>query len=334
MSRSISQIVSDVMDDHGEAAPEESTSQLGGLLAELTGGPRAKKADGDYDFDHEPELSDEDQADLDARRAADPDALPEDYDETKAWDELNHAKALAMGLDDNGEPLIVRDPAEVDAEIETTAATKAREVAAPVTQAFNGMLRQQVEADVGMLQQLASQIPDFSEDPEEHVRLTALLTDAKNELRSRVQHREQQAAVFEKDVGESLPYALASEAKFKQQAPDYEAALDHLHGAISQQMRANYPGITEADIGRTQAFAALQHAKDCKARGANPSQEMYNTAVKFGFQSGGVMAPAPRPAVPSATLSEVGSMTDDQFEAYFAQVKKAGTVGFAYGGKR
>lgn len=333
MSRSINQIVSDVMDSHDDVQEEES-SALGGLIAELTGGPKVKKADDDYDVDYDPEVSNEEQDELDARRAADPDAVPEDWNETAEWEKNNHAKMESMGLDDNGSPLVERDPEEVDREIETAAHTKAREVAAPTTAAFNGMLRQQVEAEVAMVQQLAAQIPEFEEDPAEHTRLNNLLTEAKAELRERVRAREQQAVTFERDVGEALPFALASEAKFKQQAPDYEAALDHLHGAISQQMKARYPGVSDAEIGRTQAFAALQHAKDCKARGVNPSQEMYNTALQFGFKGQGVKAPAPRPSVPNVTLAQVSQMNDEEFEAYFSEVQQAGHVRPTFGGKR
>lgn len=329
MSRTINEIVSSVMDSH-DRDEDQQDDNLSGLLSELTGGPRAPDGIDPDDY----EAPEEDPEEIAARRAANPDDIPEDWDEGKAYDDAQRAKMQAMGLDENGDPLVERDPVEVDREIETAAATKAREVAAPTTAALNGMLRQQVEAEVAMVQQLAAQIPEFEEDPAEHTRLNNLLTEAKAELRERVRAREQQAVTFERDVGEALPFALASEAKFKQQAPDYEAALDHLHGAISQQMKARYPGVSDAEIGRTQAFAALQHAKDCKARGVNPSQEMYNTALQFGFKGQGVKAPAPRPSVPNVTLAQVSQMNDEEFEAYFSEVQQAGHVRPTFGGKR
>ncbi|MBH2076452.1 MAG: hypothetical protein I8H93_10690 [Pseudomonadales bacterium] len=308
---------------------EKGGFDLGAFAAELTTGSAAEKLPTAQEIWAQETAKPADEAD----EYVDPDALPEDYDEVKVWEEANHAAMLAKGLDDKGEPLVERDPAEVDREIEADAVRRAQEVARPVTSVFNALLSQQISAQESMLEALAAEIPDMSEDPERHIATSLALLEAKTAVRDQTRALEQQGAAFEKDVNEALPYGLAQEAKFKAQCPDYSEALDHLHGAIAQQMKAKYPGITDAAIGQTQALAALKHMQACKANGENPAEALYNTALRFGFRGQGAVAPAPRPqGKPTPTLEDVARMDDAEFEAFFSEVQRGGTVQPAFGG--
>lgn len=302
---------------------------LGAFAAELTtGAGQAEKPPTAREIWKEETAKPADGAD----EYLDPDALPEDYDEVAEWEATNHAAMLAKGLDDKGEPLVERDPAEVDRAIETDAVRRAQEVAKPVTSVYNALLSQQIHAQAAMLDALAAEIPDMSEDPERHIATSLALLEAKAAVRDQTRALEQQSAAFERDVNEALPYGLAQEAKFKARCPDYSEALDHLHGAIAQQMKAKYPGITDAAIGQTQALAALKHMQACKANGENPAEALYNTALRFGFRGQGAVAPAPRPqGKPAPTLEAVANMSNEEFEAFFSEVEHRGVVHPAYG---
>ncbi|MGB6210177.1 hypothetical protein [Pseudomonas mandelii] len=306
---------------------EKGGFDLGAFAAELTMGR-------DQSLDRQPtaqEIWKEETAKPadDADEYVDPDALPEDYDDVKAWEETNHAAMLAKGLDDNGDPIPEPDPVAVKEVAEAATRSTVESTQRTLAQLNQQQFDQMVAVQNQQLAALEAEVPDFSEDPERHTATMFALQQARFTAAEQQRQAKAMGDNFTRSVTEALPFGLEAERQVRATTPDYTEALDYLHESIARKMVAERPGTSREEVNRTQAMATAVFLKDCQAKGINPAQRLYETAVQFGFKGKGlgtVQAPRARTGKPTPTLEEVARMSEEEFETFFAEAKRYGTA--------
>lgn len=206
--------------------------------------------------------------------------------------------------------------------------------------------QQQVEQ-----QAAADAIPAFEDDPQGHIEAV------KNQFRQELdnlkqgQAHQQVAAQFQREVETIAPVVAQVENAFREANPDYDAAFNYVQTTVEQNMRAQHPGATEADMQMLRTATLVRFNKECLARGINPAEYIYNRAQALGY-SPGERVPAsqgyqvtdtPRKE-PNTSLSNlsgsarapdekgkmtsdrVSAMSDQEFDDFFASMDRASRV--------
>ncbi|UZM14593.1 hypothetical protein LZV00_01885 [Pseudomonas kielensis] len=206
--------------------------------------------------------------------------------------------------------------------------------------------QQQVEQ-----QAAADAIPAFEDDPQGHIE--AVKDQFRQELESlkQGQARQQVAAQFQREVETIAPIVTQAENAFREANPDYDAAFNYVQTTVEQNMRAQHPGATEADMQMLRTATLVRFNKECLSRGINPAEHIYGRAQELGY-SPGQRVPAsqgyqvtdtPRKE-PNTSLSNlsgsarapdekgkmtsdrVSAMSDQEFDDFFASMDRASRV--------
>ncbi|MNI70861.1 hypothetical protein D3C73_1266980 [compost metagenome] len=146
-----------------------------------------------------------------------------------------------------------------------------------------------------------------------------------------------------------------AENAFRAEHSDYDQAFDFVRQHAEQNMRAQHPGASEADMQMLRTVTLVQFAKQCQANGINPAEHIYGRAQELGFtpgrrvpgaQSQGYQVSAPK--TPNTSLSNLGGsprapdekgkltaaavndMSDAEFDDLFASMARSSHVGLKF----
>ncbi|MGA3799398.1 hypothetical protein ACPCYX_16755 [Pseudomonas fluorescens] len=225
-------------------------------------------------------------------------------------------------------------------------------------------LLQQYQAQMqAYQQQLAAQqqqaaidaIPDFDEDPRGHVEGVKHQFRQELENLRQGQAQQQAAARFQQEVATIAPIVTQVENEFRGSNPDYDVAFDYVLQHAEQNMRAQHPGASEADMRMIRTATMVQFNKECLSRGINPAEHIYGRAQELGFTPGrrvpgaqGYQVAAQPRVSPNTSLSnlsgsprapdekgkltaaQINDMDDAQFNELFEQMGRASHVGLRF----
>lgn len=126
--------------------------------------------------------------------------------------------------------------------------------------------------------------PDFLEDPKGVIDKLAKRLDESEKQRkereeSEAKQREQQAK-----AQENWNKVLTAEAEFSAKTPDYQQALGHIRGILTEQIRLANPDATDQQIAQHIQMQEAQGAMHILAQGRNPSEVYYQYAQKLGYK--------------------------------------------------
>jgi hypothetical protein len=215
---------------------------------------------------------------------------------------------------------------------------------------------QQWQAQFQAQQQAAQQVqreaelPDIEEDPIAYIkaREKQIAQELENLKNGHVQqpHIQQQAQVQQveaqvmQEASVLAPVLSEAEVRFEKSNPDYPQACDHLMATVDQNMRAQHPGINEQQLGMLRTAVFVAFTKQCQANGVDPAAHIYQQAQKLGYQAarraprvepptslanahGSSRAPDERSSV---RVSDISEMSEKEFDAYWADMKRGATV--------
>ena len=210
-------------------------------------------------------------------------------------------------------------------------------------QQYQQQLQQQAAIDA---------IPAFEDDPQGHIE--GVKHQFRQELENLKQGQAQQQAVanFQREVATIAPIVTQAENAFREANPDYDAAFNYLQATVEQNMRAQHPGASEADMQMLRTVTLVQFNKECVARGINPAEHIYGRAQELGFNPGhrvpasqgyqvtGQPRRSPNTSLSSLegaarapdekgkiTAAQVSDMSDKDFDAFFDSMAKSSRVG-------
>lgn len=209
-------------------------------------------------------------------------------------------------------------------------------------QQYQQQVQQQAAADA---------IPAFEDDPQGHVEAV------KNQFRQELdnlkqgQAHQQEVAQFQREVATIAPIVTQAENAFREANPDYDAAFNYVQTTLEQNMRAQHPGVTEADMPMLRTVTLFRFNKECLSRGINPAEHIYNRAQQLGFNPGQRVpasqgyqvtdTPRKEPNTSLSNLSgsarapdekgkmtsdRVSAMSDQEFDDFFASMDRASRV--------
>lgn len=204
-------------------------------------------------------------------------------------------------------------------------------------------LQAQWQATQQAQQQAAEQaaIPDFDEDPRGYIEakerqfaqaLDQLLNGPAQQQQAALQHQQVTAAV------------VNLEQQFMAAVPDYEQAVDLVQKNADAQIRQLYPQATEEQFQMIRASALGAFARQCLESGVNPAEKIYAKAKALGFKApartprrepptslsnahGSARAPDEKSSV---TASEISSMSEAEFDKFWAGMRRDSAVGPAF----
>ena len=213
-------------------------------------------------------------------------------------------------------------------------------------QQYQQQLQQQAEADA---------VPDFDSDPRAYIEhRERQFQQALGNLQNQ-QAQQQAVADFQREAEVIKPLVTQAENAFRAEHSDYDQAFDFVRQHAEQNMRAQHPGASEADMQMLRTATLVQFAKQCQANGINPAEHIYGRAQELGFtpgrrvpasQSQGYMVSAPKQAntslsnlggAPRApdekgrlTAAAVNDMSDADFDDLFERMGRASHVGLKF----
>ena len=200
--------------------------------------------------------------------------------------------------------------------------------------------QQQLAAQQQQAQQEA-EIPAFVDDPEGHVKaLTKQFEQRLNDMQGQQHQRqmlEQAGAQIQRDAQQVAPFVNEVEPRFKAAHPDYDDAREFVLANVRQQLAAQYPGATAAQIQGIEQIATVGFLRQCQITGTDPCAYVYQRAQALGFQ---VQHRAPAKRAPTSLSSlhadgrapdqrgqlsaaNVASMSNEEFDALFEQMRAA-----------
>lgn len=127
------------------------------------------------------------------------------------------------------------------------------------------------------------QIPDFNENPAEHLlaqtrALQKELSELKTTNKEMTETQKQ-----ETQMREVLSEISTQETLFAKQNPDYQKAYDYVKGIKEKELRTY--GLTDAQIQHELNRAAFQTGYAALQQGKNPGEVIYNMAKVYGYQN-------------------------------------------------
>ncbi|KGK24275.1 hypothetical protein [Pseudomonas plecoglossicida] len=214
------------------------------------------------------------------------------------------------------------------------------------------MAAQQAQMQQWQAQQQQAQqqvtVPDFSDDPEGHVKALAQQFEQRlNDMQGQHQQRqelEQVAQQINRDIAQVTPFIAQVEPAFRAAHPDYDDAREFVQANIRQQIAAANPGATPDQIAGVEAMAQLQFIAQCQANGVDPCAHVYQRAQQLGFQT---QARTPRRSAPTSlstlpasgkapdqrgapSASQIASMSNADFDAFFESMRVADAPRFGF----
>jgi hypothetical protein len=204
-------------------------------------------------------------------------------------------------------------------------------------------LQAQWQATQQAQQQAAEQaaIPDFDEDPRGYIEAKERqFAQALDQLQNGPA-QQQQAALQHQQVTAAV---VNLEQQFMASVPDYEQAVDLVQKNADAQIRQLYPQATEEQFQMIRASALGEFARQCLASGVNPAEKIYAKAKALGFKApartprrepptslsnahGSARAPDEKSSV---TASEISSMSEAEFDKFWAGMRRDSAVGPAF----
>lgn len=135
------------------------------------------------------------------------------------------------------------------------------------------------------------EIPDPEKDPVGYIKATYPLVKQIIEERALGARNQRQAAQVQTTITGAINGAMNAEAEFRQTAPDYDRAADHLRNARALELEAI--GVAPAQRAQMVQNETVQLAMLAARSGKNFAQLVYGLAKARGYQA---PAPAPAPA--------------------------------------
>ena len=230
---------------------------------------------------------------------------------------------------------------------ERTRRQQAEQTVAQLQAQYQQLVAQQQAAQQQQLQaQQEAAIPDFDEDPRGHIE--AVKQQFQQQLdqlqngpaqQQQVQIAQQFEAQVMQDAAVLGPAIADAEIRFEAAHPDYRQAFDHVQQSVEGQLRAMYPQASEAQFGMLRTAALVAYTKQCQASGVSPCEHIYQRAQQLGFKAarqappvaptslsyagGAARAPDERSNV---SVSDISSMTEKEFDAYWSSMKSSAAV--------
>ena len=156
----------------------------------------------------------------------------------------------------------------------------------------------------------AEPVPDGETDPLGNMmHQLKTVNEAVKNLENQTQqdkHQEQ----LQKQLNEFVQSVQAAKAEFIKIAPDFPEAYEHIKQIRTADMKAL--GATDADIKQTLLQDEFRLSENALAKGANPAEEMYKMAKRYGY------APA-KPATATSGIAAPAKMAQLQAGAEAAR---------------
>ncbi|WP_144173562.1 hypothetical protein [Pseudomonas sp. Kh13] len=207
--------------------------------------------------------------------------------------------------------------------------------------------QQQLAAQQQQAQQEA-EIPAFVDDPEGHVKaLTKQFEQRLNDMQGQQHQRqmlEQAGAQIQRDAQQIAPFVNEVEPRFKAAHPDYDDAREFVLSNVRNQLVAQYPGATAAQIQDIEQIATLGFLRQCQANGIDPCAYVYQRAQALGFQTRSRVAVRQGPTSLSSlpadgkapdqrgrlSAANVASLSNEEFDRLFEQMRAADEPRFGF----
>lgn len=172
--------------------------------------------------------------------------------------------------------------------------------------------REQLASQLANMQELMKRMTPAQQQAQEERHPLEPLVEYVKGLGDKVQtfERETQAQREEREL---MTFAMQGEQQFRQQAPDYEAAINHLGASRMAELEVLLPDTPAVeDMARSRGFNSVaelrnsmmiqerqQLAQQAKQMGRNPAELLYTIAQRRGYAKA-----APAPAAPVANPIE------------------------------
>lgn len=198
--------------------------------------------------------------------------------------------------------------------------------------------QQQVQAFLAQQQQ--AQIPNFEDDPQGHVE--AVKQQFANELGQMRQQMELQrfGQQLESDVAAVAPTVIASEEALREEVggETYDAAYQHVHAHVQQELAQRYPGANPAMLAQLEQVAGVAFVQQCRQQGIDPARHIFEKAQALGFNPGQRVPSQPRRSPPTSlstipaagrapdqrgklTAKDIASMPQEDFDKLFESMR-------------
>lgn len=176
----------------------------------------------------------------------------------------------------------------------------------------------------------AQQLPDFSEDPEGHVKALQAQLQAVQQQQASQQHQQavQQQEQHVRQVVAQNAQAIAAEVEplereFKQSTPDFDDAFKHLQHVADQHFAQLHPGASPQQREMVKVLALAQLHDRCRQTGENVCAVLYREAQRQGYRARAAQ-PGAAPSLDALSLEQIASMDDAEFDALWRGMQWAG----------
>ena len=211
----------------------------------------------------------------------------------------------------------VETPAVETAATEVAAAVEVPKVEAPdpfaaFEERMNNLFSQKIDqlkaqfTEASKPAQAVVEVPDEETDPLGNMmhQLKTVNETVKN-LETQTQQAQQQAQM-QKQINEFVQSVQEAKAEFIKTTPDFSSAYEHIRQLRTADMKAL--GLNDTDIKQALLQDEFRLSETALARGANPAEEMYKMAKRYGYTP--TAAPAAKVTAAPAKMAQLQSGAD------------------------